>query len=754
MGTTVAVNRGSWLVVAALLLPAVVSAQVFFFNPESAVFDASANRYLISNVGSGDIVAIDTEGNQTYFSRQLTRTLGMVIVGNSLFVTNASGVTGFDLSTHQQTVTIPIPGSDVLNDITADPSGNLYITDSGNGNIYRLQLDDHSTETIVTGIYWPNGILFDTLRNRILFCSFGTNAPIRAIDPSDYSVTTLVTTGLTDLDGLTEDSDGNIYVSSWGSGSVYRYDPDFSSAPELFSSGHQGPADIFFHKLAHVLVVPNFNSNTVDFVPVVGDQFTSLSEGEIVNDGGGSWGVSWIDHDNDELLDVFVANFDSRFFLYRNLGDGTFAKVTDGILVRDPLGWGGGCTWGDHDNDGDADVFVANWEAENNLFYDNAGNGNFTKVTDDEIVNDPGWSIGPSWADYDSDGDLDLYVANHDSDPPTGGGNNYLYRNDGTGFVKVTNSAIVADVGHSNHASWADYDSDGDPDLLVINAWSDHRSNRLFRNDGGGNFVSVSAGQVTADDSDSWGCSWADYDNDGDLDLIVTSSQGNFLYENDGAGNLDLVVGQDLSPPAGSSFGSAWGDYDSDGDLDLFLANDSFPGPARDSLYENDGSGRFTSVTEGEMVSEPSSSSGAAWGDYDRDGDLDLFVTKYGNNSLYRNNGSLNSWINIRLIGSSSNRSAIGARVVASAVLGGETVSQMREVSGQTGKSGQNSLHVHFGLGDAQRIESLRIRWPSGLEERLRDIAVNQFITITEGDGTPPQPAPRSPRGRFTAPNP
>jgi len=247
----------------------------FFNNPESAAFDTMNNRYLISNVGTGNIVQIAASGDTSFFNTELTRTLGMEIVNGILFVTDFTGVVGFDLTTDQLVMTIPIPGMDVLNDLTSDSSGFLYVTDSGNGNIYRVKISDHTSSTIVSGIYWPNGILYDFNNNRIIFCAFGSNVPIRAIDPDDFSVSTIITTPYTDLDGLTSDNEGNFYVSSWGSNSIYKYDNNFSSSPELISDNHSGPADIFLNKMNNTLVVPNFNSNTVDFLVI-----TSVSPDE------------------------------------------------------------------------------------------------------------------------------------------------------------------------------------------------------------------------------------------------------------------------------------------------------------------------------------------------------------------------------------------------------------------------------------------------------------------------------------------
>jgi hypothetical protein len=464
-------------------------------------------------------------------------------------------------------------------------------------------------------------------------------------------------------------------------------------------------------------------------------QFTRIYIGDHVNDGGSSWGACWIDYDNDGYPDIFITNLNmnnDRNCLYHNETDGTFVKILNDIIVTDSAGWGGGCSWGDYDNDGYIDAVVVNWDPNNNL-YRNNGDGSFSKITEGVIPNETGMSVSASWTDYDNDGDLDLYVTKH-------AGHNTLYRNDGSSFFKITTGEIVTDTAESNNASWADYDNDGDVDMFVANGL-DNPQNRLYENNGDGTFTKITNG-VIVDDSESMGGSWGDYDNDGDLDLFVARpiDLNNLLYENNGNGDFIQITGQEIVTDGGNSSGSCWGDYDNDGDLDLFVANGEYFNRSVNFLYENDGDGNFIRITQGEIATDLDASNGAAWGDYDLDGDLDLFVTNTfnfsENNAMYRNNGSGNNWISIKCSGVYSNASAIGTKVRIKSSINGYPIWQMREISAQTGKNGQNSLNAHIGLGDAPTIDSLKIEWPSGLVEIDTDININQHLVILEGSLT------------------
>ncbi|MCI0692378.1 FG-GAP-like repeat-containing protein [candidate division KSB1 bacterium] len=476
-------------------------------------------------------------------------------------------------------------------------------------------------------------------------------------------------------------------------------------------------------------------SNEVSAIPF-GDQFTKITTGAIVNDGGESRGCSWADYDNDGDLDLLVTNREQNNVLYSNNGNGTFAKITQSVIFTDG-GNSRGISWGDYDNDGYIDIFIGNHYQKSYLYHNN-GNGTFTKVTSGAIVNDEGIPYNVSWGDYDNDGDLDLFVAN------CCGRNNFLYSNNGNGtFTKITQGAIVNDGGNSISANWVDYDNDGDLDLFVTNGDVNvpYNKNFLYTNNGDGTFTKVTQGAIMNDQGNFWSSSWGDYDNDGDLDLFVATidNQNNLLYTNNGDGTFTKVTSGDIVNNGAITFGSSWGDYDNDGDLDLFVTRKAGTG---NLLYNNNGDGTFTKVTAGVVVNEGSNSGSCAWGDYDKDGDLDLFVanTENENNFLYSNNGNTNRWINIKCVGTVSNASAIGAKVRIKARIKGKPVWQMQEISGQTGLTSQNSLNAEFGLGDATQIDSIKIEWPSRIVQVLVNVSVNQFLTITEPSDKPLAP--------------
>ena len=519
-----------------------------------------------------------------------------------------------------------------------------------------------------------------------------------------------------------------------------------------FALGYGGQYILVFEQLNMVVV---FTANTHNspgpmemvkkyILPAMSDmaaQFTRIEKGEFVNDGASSIAVSWIDYDNDDDLDLFVTNTLSGVTglntLFENDG---YANLTK-IISSDPLlsdnESSRGCTWGDYDNDGNLDVFIANFSNSINSLYRNNGDGSFAKILNNDIANNVGDSFEGCWADYDNDGDLDLFVANEDGDvPPPMADENCLYRNDGWIFTRIIHGVIVSHRNASQSAVWCDYDNDGDSDIYVVNSLN--QNNCLYINNGNGSFDIIEDQNIVTDGGESSSACWGDYDNDGDFDLFVANmareSDGpNFLYANNGDGTFSKITEGNIVNTLHNSSSCNWADYDNDGDLDLLVTGD-------DSilLYQNNGNGSFSHITDSVVGADQNRSRGAAWGDYDKDGDLDLYLANCSNqnNAFYKNNGNNNHWIEIKCTGKISNRSAIGTKVRLKATIYGNPVWQLREISSLSGKYSLNSLNAHFGLGDATIVDSVKIQWTSGLVEILTGIEVNQFLNITEGENT------------------
>ncbi|MEL6820481.1 MAG: FG-GAP-like repeat-containing protein, partial [Calditrichota bacterium] len=464
--------------------------------------------------------------------------------------------------------------------------------------------------------------------------------------------------------------------------------------------------------------------------------FASVTPGDIGSDQRFSEGGSWADYDGDGDLDLFVTNIVNQDnLLYRNEGNGDFTSVT-GIAPVNDGGFSYGSHWVDYDNDGDVDLFVVNGgNSQNavNFLYRN-DNGTFTRVSDGAIATDADGSWSAAWADYDLDGDLDLFVANYNQP-------NALYENTGSGgFVRLSSSGVEGNNTPSLGCSWADYNSDGYPDLFVANAnFGAGALNNLYTNNGDGTFTEVSTGGFASDVNNSVAGSCGDLDNDGDLDLYITNyfNENNTLYINNGDGTFSTASGIAPVQDGGLSVGSAWGDFDNDGDLDLAVSDDEASGLNR--LYLGDGQGGFTAVTGEPVVTDIARTNSMTWADYDGDGDLDLFAANGDqapnelSNFLYRNNqNNGNNWITLRLSGLLSNSQAVGSKVYVRSRIDGENRWQMQEVSTQTGYNSQNSLDVEFGLASATRVDSIRIEWASGIVQRLAAIDVNQLLEIEE----------------------
>jgi enediyne biosynthesis protein E4 len=448
-------------------------------------------------------------------------------------------------------------------------------------------------------------------------------------------------------------------------------------------------------------------------------------------------GTAWVDYNGDGHQDLVVANgvasSGGTNLLYQNNGNGTFTRITSGPVATD-VGVSLSVACGDYKNDGFPDLFFGQAFGPTptvaSLLYRNHGNGTFDRITSGALVNTLG-NFTAVWVDYNNDGFLDIFLAN------TSGGN-FLFRNKGDGTFAAVFPSIpshIAGGNVANGAAWADYDNDGFPDVFLFGGAG---PNLLFHNNGNGTFTQVHGAPFDTDFGPSAGAAWGDYDHDGFLDLFVvngnfdTVQHHNYLYHNNGNGTFTKVTTGAIVTDGGSSVTAAWEDIDNDGNLDLFVSHNTGPGAAqKNALYLNNGDGTFTPSTNSTLVAESGYYDSVAFGDYDNDGFPDVSVTARQQCLLFHNEGNSNSWITFKLVGTVSNRSAIGAKVRVKATIRGNTYWQMREITNGDGLAG-NSLNPHFGLGDATNAETVRIEWPSGTVQEFRDVAAKQFLTVTE----------------------
>jgi hypothetical protein len=477
-------------------------------------------------------------------------------------------------------------------------------------------------------------------------------------------------------------------------------------------------------------------------IPATEGEFVSVGSRVLSANGGSSRGVAWGDFNGDGWDDLVVANAGEgeRNFLYENRGDGTLELVADSPVgqVAAPTE---GVNWVDFDNDGDLDLLVVNRTEFPNELFRNDGNKGLVRVSAGDLTADRTSSTTACWADYDEDGFLDVWVVNRD------GEDDALYRNRGEGgFSRLAAGPMVGRGGDGRTCAWGDVDADGDLDLYVGNFLAvdgeSKATNSLYLNRGDGSFEAMIGGPAVTEPGLTYGVSWVDFDADGDLDLFVSNiarSDQNALYRNDGSGGFAKVTsGPLVTDSGGPSKGHTWGDFDNDGDLDLYVANGT---EGTDDIlgyfYRHLGDGRFERVLESPFDTDRHISAGTAWSDYDNDGDLDIFVANWGGNEeandFYRNQTSGASWLAIRLEGRRSNRMGIGAKLRLVVEMDGVTRTQHRWQLLNTGYGSQNAPIIHFGLGDATAAQTLEITWPSGKVDTHSNVEANRFWQAVEG---------------------
>jgi len=462
--------------------------------------------------------------------------------------------------------------------------------------------------------------------------------------------------------------------------------------------------------------------------------FTDITAG-IMAGQGGSITACWGDYDQDQDPDLLVANSTGPNDLMRNDMAGPFMP-TPPSFIHDP-GPASDAAWADFDGDGDLDAYLVN-NGMPNLLLTNDGGDNFTDITMPPL-DDPALGECADWADVDGDGDLDLYVGNGN------GMVNRLFLNNGGGPWLDVTVPPLDDPSWTKDVQFCDYDRDGDADLYIANLAA---PDRLLQNDGSGQFVDVTPPPCQIG-INTISASWGDFNNDGwpDLYLVHYMHANRLLLNQGGMGFLDVTTAPLDAPGYGHS--AAWGDLDNDGRLDLYLVRST----GANVLLQNQASG-FVDVTAA-PVNDSGAGSAAAWADADRDGDLDLFLANNGAACrMMRNDvGSYaGHWLQIDLAGSGLNTHGVGARVEVYTAAG----LQVREVGAGAGRSGENALMLHFGLGTYSSVDSVKVHWPSGATCDSVQVSADQRMVMTEPPLTPvlDDQLPRSQRLHPAAPNP
>jgi hypothetical protein len=499
-------------------------------------------------------------------------------------------------------------------------------------------------------------------------------------------------------------------------------------------------------------------------------------------------GVALFDYNNDGFLDVFLVNGTTLEgfpkgqepinHLYQNSGDATFKDVTEKAQLLH-TGWGHGACVGDVDNDGNDDLLVTYYGQ--NVLYQNKGDGSFADVTEKAglLQKVTRWNTGCSFLDYDKDGQLDLFVANYvnfdlkrsmaKSDQnciwkgipiycgPQGlpSGTNLLYHNNGDGTftdVSVKSGVSQPKPVYGLGSLVLDFDNDGWPDIYVA---CDSTANVLYHNQGDGTFTDMALITGTAYNKDGkeqggMGVATADYDCDGYFDIVKTNFDGDTptLYHNNGDGTFfDATLGSGLGLYTYYvGWGAGFSDIDHDGWKDIFMVNGhTYPEVDQHKLnrsyrqgrqvYYNSRNGTFADISlqAGAGIADRRVSRGAALGDLDNDGSLEIVINNMNDTpSLLKNLGQKKNWVLLKLVGSKSNRDAIGAR--ATVVTG--THKQIDEVRSGGSYLSQNDLRLHFGIGDAAKIDRIELSWPGGRKEFFQDLKANQLVVLEEGKGT------------------
>ncbi len=447
-------------------------------------------------------------------------------------------------------------------------------------------------------------------------------------------------------------------------------------------------------------------------------------------------GAAWIDFNNDGLLDLYAC----RKVLYKNIGGGNFVKVNTSLNSAVAVL---STTWADYNNDGFIDCYVVSTVNSNSALYKNNGDETFTRITTGDIGDSAystGW--GCTWGDYNNDGFADLVIAAANNFGIVNHPARFFHNNGDGSFTKIDTTHFAETLAPYTVPTFSDYDMDGDMDLFIGSGPAgtlarDFNYRNLLVETATPYLSRLDTGVLGADLVDGQNYSFIDYDNDGDLDAYLTNyrfGSPNNLYRNEGNGYYTKMtaaqVGRIVSD-SGSSLSNVWSDFDNDGDIDCYVTNDN---SFTTRYYSNNGNGSFTRV-DSIAVRENGPKYGAIAGDYDNDGDIDLYVSgAILTKALYENiTGNGNKWVTLKCVGVSTNKSAIGTRVRVKATINGQSVWQLREINSQNSFNSMSMLNVHFGLGNASVIDSIIVEWPRSSRQVFTNVSVNSRYNLIEG---------------------
>lgn len=730
-----------------------------FSGASGSCFDANGNFYQ-SNPHGHKVSKISADGaiDLDWASSGLQTPIG--IISNSqdeLFVCNCGGN---NISTINAAGEVELFATSSLfncpNGLTVDDNDNLYACNYSDGKVLKITPSGEVSEVVTLPILTSgnftigNGHL--TYLHGFLFVNtIGTGQVFKVSLTGESEAIAGAAFGFGGEDGAASSA-----TFSKPNGIITSVTGDTLFINESEPTWPSGGTNLHPGRVRMITGICSLPDVDCGLTPEPDMRFTEVTDGAIVNRLNLSMGSSWADYNQDGHVDLVVMTGNDDNLLYKNNGNGTFTSVNN--IVSSDGGNSSAAIWGDYDNDGDLDLYVSNnpaasSPAEANFLYQNSGapDFNFAKITTESPVVEANHTWSSSWVDYDNDGDLDLHVPENRHI-----GRDYFFENNGTAdndgnyFTTVLREFITPIPESTGSSSWMDYDNDGDQDLFLFKSGrssaagkEDHRMfhNNLIETENL-DFQEIVTNEMLHHLDLDFQASWGDYDNDGDMDVYLGNfDNSNYLYQNNGDSLFTRITTGALVTDNTRTLGSTWGDFDNDGDLDLYVTN---AGQAA-RYYENDGTGTFSrrfATQIGTAASNISNTQSCSTADFNNDGYLDIFVgnaalsaTQLLPDFLYQNNGGSNGYLLLNCQGKASNWSGIGTKIRLKATINGQSVWQMRIVSGSpTGDRAQNSLRQHFGLGNATIIDSLVVEWTSGQKDIYSNLNINQICTLVEGE--------------------